>query len=651
MRKKIENILGYHIDDMWVGTFHGLTHRVLRAYWKNSNLQQNFQILDGDDQQRILKRIVRNMEIDVTRWPAKQAQSYINAKKNEGLRVHNIYVDNDLYSQKMLLIYKIYEKECQRAGVIDFGEILLRCHEMWSRYPDILAVYQRRFQQILVDEFQDTNTVQYSWLQLLAGDRGHLFIVGDNDQSIYGWRGARIKNIQDFNQKYKDTTSIKLEQNYRSTGNILAAANAVISNNSKRPSKKLWTTDKDGDLIQLYQAHNERDEAAYIVEKINLWLDEGGKRADNAILYRLNAQARMIEEALLQANIPYYVYGGLCFFERAEIKDVLSYLRLISNRNDDAAFERIVNKPTRGIGASALSQLRQYAHEQKLTLWQSAVKIINSNSISTKNKNAISSFLILIDSLEPKNDKTPLNELTDLVIDKSNLRVYFSKDKTERGQGRTKNINQLIESTSRFNRQKGNEHMSLLNDFLSYASLETGEKLTDRSKDCVQLMTLHSAKGLEFPEVFMIGMEEGILPRNKFKNDTTSLSEERRLCYVGITRAKKILHLIYTETRYLYKKKITPVLSRFIKEIPTERLRKVCARKNIADNGNTPIVKSFTTLNETNLKSGQQVHHPKFGSGIIVDTEDSKKSFRVKVNFKNAGNKWLVLDYAKLKII
>ena len=388
MRNKIEHMLGYPSGGMWVGTFHGLAHRLLRAHWKDADLPQSFQILDSDDQLRMLKRIMRGMELDEAQWPAKQAQWFINAQKDEGLRPKHIQVGNDPYSQKMLAIYQIYEDTCQRAGVIDFGEILLRSHELWLKRPDILASYQQRFQQILVDEFQDTNTIQYAWLRLLAGETGHLFIVGDDDQSIYGWRGARIENIQKFHQDYPSADTIRLEQNYRSTGNILAGANAVIANNTERLGKELWTDDDDGELIQVYNAYNERDEATYLVGQVQTWVDKGGKRADNAVLYRSNAQSRVIEEALLQANMPYRVYGGLRFFERAEIKDVLSYLRLVANRNDDAAFERVVNTPTRGIGAATLTQLRQYAREQNQTMWQAAVELLNAKFFAARAGNA-----------------------------------------------------------------------------------------------------------------------------------------------------------------------------------------------------------------------------------------------------------------------
>jgi len=653
MRAKIEDNLGYPIGGMWVGTFHGLAHRLLRAHWKEADLPQSFQILDSDDQLRMLKRLIRGMELDEAQWPAKQAQWHINAQKDEGLRSQHIQAGNDPYSQKMLAIYQAYEQACQRAGVIDFGEILLRCHELWLKRPDILASYQQRFQQILVDEFQDTNTIQYAWLRLLAGDTGHLFIVGDDDQSIYGWRGAKIENIQKFHHDYDDASSIRLEQNYRSTGHILAAANAVIANNSDRLGKELWTDDDDGKLIQLYNAYNERDEAAYLVEQIKTAVDTGSKRADHAVLYRSNAQSRVIEEALMQANMPYRVYGGLRFFDRAEIKDVLSYLRLVANRNDDAAFERVVNTPTRGIGAATLTQLRQYAREQNQTMWQACVDLLAAKFFTARAANALTGFLTLIDSLTPEDDSMPLNELTSLAIDESGLRAHHAKDTSEKGQGRIENLDELINATRTFDPPEETDDMPLLDAFLSHAALEAGENQADQWEDCVQLMTLHSAKGLEFPVVFMVGMEEGLFPGQKTSDDPTRLAEERRLCYVGMTRARTTLYLIHTESRFLYGQEMSPSPSRFLREIPQERVEEIRARKNVVSSGNPKFVapKHTKSVNETGFSPGQQVHHHKFGAGTVIDTEGGGKSARVQVNFKHAGTKWLVTAYAKLETV
>ncbi len=652
IRSKLENILGCSTDGIWIGTFHSLAHRLLRHNWRYVNLPQSFQILDSQDQQRVLKRIIRNMKLDDLQWPAKQAQRYINTQKNEGLRAKNAKASNDLYSKMMLEIYHNYEDLCQRSGLVDFDEILLRCHELWLKNPDILNTYQQRFKQILVDEFQDTNYVQYAWLQSLTGNNGHLFIVGDDDQSIYGWRGALIENIRNFHKDYDNITSIKLEQNYRSTGNILAAANAVIANNSERLGKVLWTQDHDGDLIQLYQAYNEHDEAIYVVEQIDLWVNKGGKRADNAILYRSNVQLKVFEDALLQVKMPYRVYGGLRFFGRTEIKDVLAYLRLIANRDDDSSFERIVNKPTRGIGTVSLTQLRQYAGETKLTLWQSAVNLINANFFTARTGDALASFLSLIDSLALKDVMITLDRLIALVIDKTTLRAHYSKDETEKGKCRIESLDELIDTANRLNDSKTAVNISLLDTFLDHATLEDQENQADRREDCVQLMTLHTAKGLEFPAVFMVGMEEGLFPVKKSSSDLIALAEERRLCYVGMTRARKKLHLIYTKRRYLYGQETVSNPSLFLKEIPAKYLKETRSIENVVGNDYSPkLPKHNVMLNNNIFKLGQKVNHRIFGNGVIIDTEGSGRNTRVQINFKSAGSKWLVLSYCKLETL
>ena len=651
MRGRIEQMLGYPIGGMWVGTFHGLAHRLLRSHWQEAGLPQGFQILDSDDQLRMIKRIIRGMSLDEAQWPPKQAQWYINGQKDEGLRAAHLQAGEDPYSQNMLAIYLAYEQACERAGVVDFGELLLRSHELWLKRPDILSHYQQRFSQILVDEFQDTNTIQYAWIRVLAGQTGHLFIVGDDDQSIYGWRGAKIENIQKFHKDYPDASTVRLEQNYRSTGNILAVANAVIANNSERLGKELWTEDTDGDPIQLYNAYNERDEAAYLVQEVRNWMNQGGQRSDVAVLYRSNAQSRVIEEALMQSAVPYRVYGGLRFFERAEIKDVLSYLRLVSNRRDDAAFERIVNTPTRGIGAATLTQLRQYARETNQSMWQSAVDTLQQKVFPARAANALSSFLELIDSLTPEDDTMSLHELTALVIDESGLRTHFAKDKTEKGQGRIENMDELINASREFMRADDEEEMPLLDAFLAHAALEAGENQGDQWQDCVQLMTLHSAKGLEFPIVFMVGMEEGLFPGQKSADDPLRLAEERRLCYVGMTRARKTLYLLYTESRYLYGQEMHPRPSRFLSEIPAERVHQVRSPQNMAASGLTALASRSQSADDNGFRTGQQVMHQKFGQGVIIDTEGNGSHARVHVNFKQAGSKWLVLAYAKLETL
>ena len=648
MRGRIESLLGYPSGGMWVGTFHGLAHRLLRAHWQDADLPQSFQILDSDDQLRMLKRIIIGMELDDAQWPAKQVQWFINGQKDEGLRPHHIQAGNDFHMQTQLAIYTAYEAACQRAGVVDFGELILRSHELWRKRPDILAHYQQRFSQILVDEFQDTNTIQYAWIRLLAGSTGNLFIVGDDDQSIYGWRGAKIENIQQFHNDYPDETSVRLEQNYRSTGNILAAANAVISNNTDRLGKELWTEDDAGTPVQIYRAFDERDEARFLVDTIAKQNDDGTPRAQHAVLYRSNAQSRIIEEALLNAQMPYRVYGGLRFFERAEIKDVLAYLRLVANRDDDAAFERVVNTPTRGIGARTLTQLREYARDNQVTMWRAAVALLATDHFTARASNALAAFLTLVDSLTPETADFPLHELTTLVIDESGLRAHFEKDKTEKGQGRIENLDELINATRQFNKPEDAEEMPLLAAFLAHAALEAGENQADRWEDCVQLMTLHAAKGLEFNTVFIVGVEEGLFPGQKSMEDPVRLAEERRLCYVGMTRARQNLFLLHTEFRRLYGQEMYPTPSRFLREIPSVLTNEIRARqgKVIAAAPSKRI-----NVNETGFHIGQQVHHQKFGSGVVTDNEGAGKSARVQVNFKHAGTKWLVLTYANLDVI
>ncbi len=649
MRGRIEDLLGYPLGGMWVGTFHGLAHRLLRAHWQDADLPQSFQILDSDDQLRMIKRIIRGMELDEAQWPPKQAQWFINGQKDEGLRPKNIQVDNDLYSQKMLAIYEAYEATCQRAGVVDFGELILRSHELWLKRPDILLHYQKRFKQILVDEFQDTNTIQYAWLRLLAGETGCLFIVGDDDQSIYGWRGAKIENIQQFHVDYPTENTVRLEQNYRSTGNILAVANAVISNNTDRLGKKLWTDDAAGDPVQIYQAFDERDEARFLVNIVREQNEAGSPRADHAVLYRSNAQSRVIEEALFQAQVPYRVYGGLRFFERAEIKDVLAYLRLVANRDDDAAFERVVNTPTRGIGARTLTEVRQYAREQQLTMWEATKALLAAEVFTARAGNALIGFLNLVDSLTPEEPDFPLHELTTLVIDETSLRTHFEKDQSEKGQGRIENLDELINASRQFTHTEETKDMPLLAAFLSHAALEAGEDQGDRWEDCVQLMTLHAAKGLEFPTVFIVGMEEGLFPGQKSSDDPVRLAEERRLCYVGMTRARQKLFLLHTEFRRLYGQEMYPTPSRFLREIPEEHTEEIRARKGYIAQASSTTSSRTSTLNETGYTIGQQVHHQKFGGGTVIDNEGSGKSARIQVNFTHAGTKWLVLAYANLE--
>ena len=421
MRGRIEQLIDVPASGMWVGTFHGLAHRLLRRHWQEAGLPQGFQILDSQDQQRLVKRVLNAMDLDEARWPPRQQQWFINSCKDEGRRPAHIECRNDPYLQRQVKIYAAYEELCQRSGLVDFAELLLRSHELWLQRPDLLEHYQQRFHHILVDEFQDTNTIQYAWLRLLAGDQARITVVGDDDQSIYGWRGARVENIQHFEKDYAGTRVQRLEQNYRSTGTILKAANAVITHNAGRMGKQLWTADGDGAKLQLYTAYNEQDEARYIIERIQAWVDQGRRRSEVAILYRSNAQSRVFEERLIQCGMPYRVYGGLRFFERAEIKDALAYLRIASNHDDDASFERVVNHPTRGIGERTLDVIRQTARAGNSSLWQAAEQVIGERALPARAMNALQGFLTLVETLAADIAPLTLGEQVEHVVYSSGL--------------------------------------------------------------------------------------------------------------------------------------------------------------------------------------------------------------------------------------
>ncbi|MGL5728445.1 MAG: DNA helicase II, partial [Plesiomonas sp.] len=505
MRHRIEQLIGTMQGGMWIGTFHGIAHRLLRAHHLDAGLPQDFQILDSDDQQRLLKRLIKAMNLDEKQWPARQAAWFINGKKDEGLRPSHIETYGNLTEATWLKIYQAYQEACDRAGLVDFAELLLRAHELWLHKPAILAHYQQRFTNILVDEFQDTNRIQYAWIRMLAGNQNHVMIVGDDDQSIYGWRGARVENIQQFLHDFNGAETIRLEQNYRSSGNILAAANALIANNSERMGKSLWTDGQGGEPISLYCAFNELDESRFVVSRIKAWQDNGAVLSDCAILYRSNAQSRVLEEALLQAGMPYRIYGGMRFFERQEIKDTLAYLRLIANRNDDAAFERVINTPTRGIGDRTLEQIRHAARDNQQTLWQAAEFLLQHKVLAGRAASALMRFVELIGALEIETCDLPLHIQTDRVIRNSGLWSMYEQEKGEKGQARIENLEELVTATRQYEVPEEAEDMTPLQAFLTHAALEAGEGQADAYDDAVQLMTLHSAKGLEFLNVFIVG--------------------------------------------------------------------------------------------------------------------------------------------------
>jgi len=655
MRNRIEELLGMSVQGMWVGTFHGLAHRLLRAHWQDANLPQNFQILDSDDQLRVVKRVMRNLNIDDSRWQPKQAQWFINAQKDEGLRAAFVPEQLDPYSKTMRAIYAGYEETCNNAGMVDFGELLLRAHELWLNKPQVLKHYQERFQHVLVDEFQDTNTIQYAWLRVLAGDQNRITVVGDDDQSIYGWRGAKIENIHKFAKDFPQTRTIRMEQNYRSTSTILNAANNVIANNMGRLGKELWTEGNEGEPISLYAGFNEIDESRFIVGIIQDAFKQGRAYRDCAVLYRSNAQSRVLEESLLRSGIPYRVYGGQRFYDRLEIRNTLAYLRLISNRDDDAALERVINVPTRGIGGKTVDLMRVEARAKGASLWQAIQQLIASKQITARAAAALEGFTDLINQLDQQTQGLALHEQTDHVVQMSGLLDYHRQEKGEKGQARVENLEELVSATREF-QFEADEDISELNAFIAQAALDAGEAQADEHDDCVQMMTLHSAKGLEFPLVFLAGVEEGLFPHRMSMEDPNGLEEERRLCYVGITRAMEKLYITYAESRRMHGTETMNRPSRFIREIPAELLNEIRLQSKIT----RPV--SFSreakgtnfsgqAIPNTEFHLGQRVNHSLFGEGVVLNYEGQGAQARVQVNFDQKGAKWLVVGYAKLEAI
>ncbi len=646
MRARIENLLGQSIRGMWVGTFHGLAHRFLRAHWQEANLPETFQILDSEDQYRFIRRTIRALQLDESQFSPREAQWFINARKDDGLRPENIDDHGDLTTAQMVRIYKAYQESCELSGLVDFAELLLRTFELFRDHGVVREYYQHRFKHVLVDEFQDTNSLQYNWLKLLVGDKNTLFTVGDDDQSIYSWRGARVENMQAFERDFPGVQLLKLQQNYRSTATILKAANKLIANNNARLGKDLWTDGEEGDLIGVYMAYNETDEARYVVDQLKQAPNEGKAFADYAILYRVSAQSRVLEEALMQARIPYRVYGGLRFYERAEIKDALAYIRLARFQDDDASFERIVNTPTRGIGNRTIDELRQVARRDQCSLWRASLHILEHKLLSARALNALEHFIKLIQSLQ-QND-AEIHEHVDLVIQHSGLIEHFKKEKGEKGQARIENMEELVSAAREFEVGDDEElaEMDALSAFLAHAALESGETQASESSDCVHLMTLHSAKGLEFPVVFLVGMEEGLFPHQRSSEDLIQLEEERRLCYVGITRAKKKLIMTHAQHRRLHGSDYYPQPSRFIDEIPSKLLNDIRMSGRVTESLFNKLESSDKS--DSGLSLGQRVSHAKFGEGVVLNLEGSGGHTRIQVNFEHSGCKWLVAAYANL---
>ncbi len=651
MRKRVEHLLGTSLGPMWLGTFHGIAHRFLRVHWQQAKLPQGFQILDSDDQLRLIKRTLRALEFDEAQFPPRQVQWFINGHKDEGRRPQHIDDQQDAITRQYISVYQAYEIACERAGAVDFAELLLRALETLRDNDALLTHYRERYRHLLIDEFQDTNAIQYAWVRLLAGSDGCVFAVGDDDQSIYAWRGARVENILNFNKDFHSTEVIKLEQNYRSTGNILSAANQLIDCNGGRLGKNLWTADSEGELITLYNAYNETDEARFIVETIldNI-SDKGVRRCDCAVLYRSNAQSRVIEEYLVAAGVSYRVYGGLRYFERAEIKDTLAYLRLVTHRYDDVSFERIVNQPARGIGDKTVSLIRERSRTHNCSMWLASQQLLELKQFTGRAASAVGGFLRLVESMKNAVDDQDLPQQVQTIAELSGLIELFKKDQSERGQMRVENVEELSNAARTFFVNRADESdMDPLTEFLAHAALEAGEGQADADDDAVQLMTLHSAKGLEFQIVFIAGMEQGLFPHQRSAEDPARLEEERRLCYVGITRAEKKLYLTMAEQRRLYGRDQYNPPSKFIAELPVALLEEIRPRMNVSMPSYQPSAPRFKEENDSGIQVGQMVQHGKFGIGIVLDHEGRGQQARVQVNFEDAGSKWLVLAYANLQ--
>ena len=647
-----------HLRGMWIGTFHALARRLLMTHRQEAGFPDGFTVIDSDDQLRMIKRLARDMHIDESRWPARRCQWAINSWKEEGLRPDNIEPGHDARSRNVLELYGAYHDACERGGMVDFAELLLRAHELWLNNPQLLEHYRNRFRNILVDEFQDCNSIQYAWVRVLAGEQGRVTVVGDDDQSIYGWRGAKVEYIQKFQGDFPDAHLLRLERNYRSTSNILNAANHLIAHNRGRLGKTLWTDAGDGELVSLYDAFNEQDEARFIAERVESWFGQGERYSDVAVLYRSNAQSRELEDALLRVNIPYRIYGGLRFYERMEIKNALAYLRLLVNRHDDAALERVINVPTRGIGDRTLDAIRRAARRDQSSLWAAAVRCVNGDVLGARASAAVLRFLQLLDALQGESGKRELAEQVQFVIENSGLLEHHEKEGGEIAQNRLENLEELVNAAAGFAslvEMNETEETNLLSAFLDQAALDAGDAQAGEDSDAVQLMTLHSAKGLEFPLVFLAGMEEGLFPHRMSLEDPNGLEEERRLCYVGITRAKKKLFVTYAESRRLYGNVSLSMASRFISEIPRELVENLRLRAQVRQPrwaANAPRRPPPAPRPEPGgLPLGQRVSHNKFGEGVVLQSEGNGENARVQVNFDSAGSKWLALSHAKLTLI
>ncbi len=646
MRGRLAELLDIPLRNLWIGTFHGLCLRLLRLHAPDAGLPEPFEILDSDDQYRLIRRVLKEHNLNEDYWPPKQIQWMINQHKEEGRRARHLPAGHDIQQQTLLQIYLTYEERCQRDGLADFAELLLRTLELLQNNQSLREHYQQRFRHVLVDEFQDTNAIQYRWLRILTQQHKHCFAVGDDDQSIYGWRGAKVENMLSFEKDFPESTVIRLEQNYRSTGNILNAANSVIANNTGRMGKNLWTDATQGLPLRMYAARNEIDEARFVVDQISHWITQGNRRDEAAILYRSNAQSRIFEEKLLAEQIPYRVYGGLRFFERAEIKDALAYLKLMVNRDSDPAFERVVNVPARGIGNRTLEVIREQARTGQVSMWKAARETVDGQTLPTRALTAISRFVDLIEQLSRETGALDLEATIDHVLKRSGLLDHCRKEKGERAEGRIENLEELVTAGRRFVPEEENREEAL-SLFLNNAALEAGEGQADEWDDCVQLMSLHSSKGLEFPVVFLCGMEEGLFPHQRSLEEPGRLEEERRLCYVGMTRAMQQLYICYAEIRQLYGRSDYTRQSRFLTEIPAEFIEEIRSSTFSRPLFRPPQTPTDHVL--VNFQPGRQVRHKKFGEGMVINLEGQGNQARIQVNFVDVGPKWLIYSYANLE--
>jgi DNA helicase-2/ATP-dependent DNA helicase PcrA len=648
MLARITAMLPINTRGMWVGTFHGLCNRLLRTHHRDAGLPQLFQILDQQDQLAAIKRLMKSMNVDDEKYPPKQVQYFINSAKEQGLRADSVDVPDE-QSLKYREIYATYDQQCAREGVVDFAELLLRSYELLSRNEILRAHYQERFKYILVDEFQDTSGFQYQWLKLLAGRDNAVFAVGDDDQSIYAFRGANASNMQAFLRDFHVSHVIKLEQNYRSQGNILDAANALIAHNSGRLGKNLWTAEGAGEPIRVYSASSDHDEAQFILDEVRTLRDQGLSFSHIALLYRSNAQSRVLEHALFSAGLPYRVYGGLRFFERQEVKHALAYLRLTANPDDDNALLRVINFPTRGIGARTVEQIQEAAREQGVSLWQAACHKGGKGKDSTK---GVPAFVLLVDALRRETAGMTLPEQIEHMLHASGLVGYYQSSKTEAD--RVENLEELVNAAAtfaeEFDGELNEEIPDVLTAFLTHASLEAGERQAGNGDDALQLMTVHAAKGLEFDAVFISGLEEGLFPHENSMFEYAGLEEERRLMYVAITRARQRLYLSFAQSRMLHGQIRYGIASRFLNEIPESLVQPI--NMNFAEPVEAPRASSFggglSPAADHGWRVGQNVAHAKFGVGVIVNCEGRGHDARVQVNFRDGGMKWLALEYAKL---